>query len=453
MGRSIRHSLQFYFTATVRTLLIIFVGTLLLTNSAFNQGPRTTTTTTRGAIRNTVNPIQHIIFMIKENRSFDSMFGTFPGANGATTYPDPQGVIHPLNHQPNQIFSDINHAHDGYLTAYDKGKMDGFSRLHGAIQNGVDEADSQFYQSDIPNYWSYASTFAIADDFFSTISGSSFPNHLYTIAGEDANAIAIPKSNHYNPSHEWGCDEPAGTTVEQLFPDGSIQNVFPCFDFPTLADLLDAQNISWKFYTNLNGTPLDTYDAIKHIRYGPDWTAHRSNWTNFASDAASGNLPTVSWLLMPFQYSDHAPHSVCIGENETVQMINAVMSNATLWSSSAIFLTWDDFGGFYDHVIPPSGPNPQIQFGFRVPAIIISPYAMPGYVDHTMYSFPSLLKFTEDTLGLPYLSSIDPNSIDGQANDMFNAFNFNQTPLPPLTLNLRTCPAEKPYATAADDTD
>src|SRR6266852_8138726 len=117
MGRSIRHSLQFYFTATVRTLLIIFVGTLLLTNSAFNQGPRTTTTTTRGAIRNTVNPIQHIIFMIKENRSFDSMFGTFPGANGATTYTDPKGVVHPLNHQPDHLLNDIKHDHNSAILA------------------------------------------------------------------------------------------------------------------------------------------------------------------------------------------------------------------------------------------------------------------------------------------------------------------------------------------------
>src|SRR6266852_5889023 len=142
MGRSIRHSLQFYFTATVRTLLIIFVGTLLLTNSAFNQGPRTTTTTTRGAIRNTANPIQHIIFIIKENRSFDTMFGTFPGANGATTYTDQHGNVHPLNHEPDHLLYDPGHNYYYASVAWDKGKMDKFSLNYKAFQYGMDISDA-----------------------------------------------------------------------------------------------------------------------------------------------------------------------------------------------------------------------------------------------------------------------------------------------------------------------
>jgi phospholipase C len=112
------------------------------------------------------------------------------------------------------------------------------------------------------------------------------------------------------------------------------------------------------------------------------------------------------------------------------------MGNPTLWAHTAIILAWDDFGGFYDHVAPPPGPNPQIEYGFRVPAIILSPYSRSGYVDHTLYSFPSMLKFVEATFGLPSLTSFD-----GQANNMFNAFNFTQTPLAPLKLTQRTCPA------------
>lgn len=120
------------------------------------------------------------------------------------------------------------------------------------------------------------------------------------------------------------------------------------------------------------------------------------------------------------------------------------MGNSSLWASTAIVLVWDDFGGFYDHVVPPAQPiNAQIGYGSRVPALVISPYARPGYVDHTMYSFPSVLKFVEDIFGLPTLTSMDSQSIDGQSNDMFNAFNFSQTPLPPLILSQRTCPAIK----------
>ncbi len=124
------------------------------------------------------------------------------------------------------------------------------------------------------------------------------------------------------------------------------------------------------------------------------------------------------------------------------------MSKSSEWASTAIILTWDDFGGFYDHVAPPVGPNPQIEYGFRVPAIIISPYAQKGLVDDTMYSLPSMLKFIEDTFGLPSLTSFD-----GQSNDMFNAFNFNQTPLPPLVLQQRTCPANNIYIPPQDDSD
>ncbi len=443
-------SLHLFVSRTVQVLLVITVSVSLLSIGAFYQVPKTFS---RAISRKSPTPISHIVFIIKENRSFDNMFGTFPGADGATTYPDPKGQIHPLNHQPDQIHNDIDHSHPGYVKAFDKGKLDKFSKLQGAIQNGVDEADSQFYQSDIPNYWAYAKTFTLADKFFSTVSGPTFPNHLYTIAGEDANVDSLPSGGVSNPA-EWGCDDVQGTTVQQLFPDGSTQNVFPCFDFPTLADLLDSAKISWKYYVNIQGSQLDTYDAIKHIRYGSDWTTHRSNWTNFINDASSGQLPAVSWLLMPYQYSDHVPHSICQGENQSVLEINAIMGNTSLWASTAIFLSWDDFGGFYDHVAPPVGQNnPLIQFGPRVPTIIISPYAKAGFVDSTFYSFPSQLRFAEKVLGLPTLSSIDPNSIDGQANDMFGAFNFSQTPLPPLILKQRNCPPLHNVVAPQYDTD
>jgi len=378
------------------------------------------------------DPIQHIIIMDKENRTFDTMFGTFPGADGATSYLGTDGRTHPLTHQPDRLIRDIAHDPAAGRFAYDSGKLDRFSLIGGAMQNGVDEADSQLYQSDIPNYWAYARRFTLDDHVFSTIQGPSFPNHLYSIAGEGANVDTNPGTGR------WGCDSDPSLRVQQVAPDGTRSSVFPCFDFRTLGDLLDARGISWKYYApgqDQSGYIWSSFDAIKHIRFGPDWSSHVVDYRRFATDAAAGSLPTVSWLVEPFGVSDHPPSSECAGENWTVRQINAVMGNAQEWAHTAIILTWDDFGGFYDHVAPPPGPNPQIMYGFRVPAIVISPYARAGYVDHTMYSFPSMLKFVEDSLGLPPLTALD-----GSANDMINSFDFSRQPLPPFPLKPRTCP-------------
>ena len=210
----------------------------------------------------------------------------------------------------------------------------------------------------------------------------------------------------------------------------------------TLGDLLDQNGISWKYYSPPKGNPgyiWSTYDAISHIRNGSDWTNNIVDYRQFAIDAASGNLPAVSWLVQPGNVSDHPPYSICSGENWTVQQINAVMANASLWAHTAIILTWDDWGGFYDHVAPPRGPNPHLEYGERVPTVIISPYARSGHIDSTFNSFPSMLKFVEDTFGLSSLTSLD-----GQSNDLYSAFDFSQQPLSPLMLQQRTCPAATP---------
>jgi phospholipase C len=264
--------------------------------------------------------------------------------------------------------------------------------------------------------------------------GPSFPNHLFSIAANDDDADSNPR----NSKGRWGCDSPSGATVEQRHADGTITRVFPCFkNIQTLGDLLTANNISWKYYApgyGQDGYVWSSYDAIDQIRNTSQWQAHVVDYTQFIHDAASGNLPAVSWLVEPADVSDHPRHSVCAGENWTVEQMNALMNNPSLWATTAIILTWDDFGGFYDHVVPPQGPNSQIEYGFRVPTIIISPYAKAGFIDHTLYSFPSMLKFVEDIFALPSLGNLD-----NQANDMFAAFDFNQQPLPPLVLAQHTC--------------
>ena len=376
--------------------------------------------------------------MDKENRTFDSMFGRFPGANGATTYPWLDGSRHPLTHQPDRLTTDVAHTIRDARLAMDNGKMDRFDELGGAIQGGKNMATSQFYRSDIPSYWAYAEHFTLDDNFFSTIKGNSFANHLYTIAGRNENVDGSPSGT----LNAWGCDSPSNAVVEQQRPNGTFHYAYPCFDYRTIGDDLNSRHISWTYYAPTQGQPgyfWNAFDAIKHIRNGPDWDTHMAPYSQFPTDAAAGKLPTVSWLVQPFEVSDHPGFSICEGENWTVQQINAVMRNKAEWEHTAIILTWDDFGGFYDHVVPPRGPNSLIEYGLRVPAIIISPYARPRYVDHTVLNFGSILKFVETVYGLPPTGPVDRAS-----NDLMSSFDFRQRPRAPFTLAPHTCPTLDP---------
>lgn len=380
------------------------------------------------------SPITHIVIMDKENRTFDNMFGTFPGADGATSYLGLDGYRHQLVHQPDSIPYDIAHTASDVALAYDSGRFDRFGQLQGAYQNGQNMSDSEFYRSDIPNYWSYAQHFTLDDRFFSTVAGNSFPNHLFTITGQNANIDSSPSGRFTS----WGCDSPGNAYVERESANGTLSYTYPCFNFSTIGDELDQRHIPWTYYAPLQGQSgyiWSAFDAIKHIRNGPDWTNHMASDTQFLKDASDGHLPAVSWLVQPFAVSDHPSFSICAGENWTVQQINAIMQNRKEWEHTAIILTWDDWGGMYDHVRPPVGPNSLIEYGFRVPAIVISPYARPGYVDHTTLQFGSILSFAEHVL---HLRSTGP--LDRSANDLFSSFDFKQKPLSPLVLKERTCP-------------
>ena len=217
-----------------------------------------------------------------------------------------------------------------------------------------------------------------------------------------------------------------------------MKHVYPCFNYTTLADSLDKSHVSWRYYApgrHQYGYIWSTFDAIRKIRKGRDWGRNIANFTRFHVDARRGQLPRVSWLVPPFSVSDHPPRSICAGENWTVRQINAVMANRSEWNHTAIVLVWDDYGGFYDHAAPPAGPDSRTEYGPRVPAIIISPYARPNHVDHTFFSFPSMMRFAKTVFDLPSVSSLDR-----KAHGMLDAFNFSQKPLPPLTLKQRRCP-------------
>jgi len=412
--------------------------------------------------------IQHIVFIVKENRSFDQMFGQFPGAD---TPPGSLATISTGAQVPTTVVTpdrtprDIGHTYPLGTIAVDNGRMDAFDLI---TTEGTCTADGDllcFSEQDqtgcptsaqcaIPNYWQYAQNYTLVDTMFSSIRGTSFPNHLYTIAATSGGAIDIPNSNNAT----WGCDSAPGATVPVLDVSGTITYQYPCFDFQTLADLLNNSSppIAWYYYSQ-TGSPFNAYDAISHIRFSNYWNgcALASSCaseldTQFITDACppgspgcptagtANPFPAVSWIIAPGSEDEHPTWSTCNGENWAVNQINAVMTGP-YWDSTAIFVAWDDFGGFYDHVPPPN--LDQYGLGPRVPLIIISPYAKPGYITSQgnagNYEFSSFLKFVEKRYNLPALGARDSNPA---VSDMTDAFDFNQTPNPALPLTPRTCP-------------
>lgn len=376
-----------------------------------------------------IGKIQHIVFLVKENRSFDNYFGAFPGlgAYGATQGLLSTGATIPLGHTPDATPDDICHSWKCLIPMLDNDKMDHFDLEPTCVQNGSLMCLTQLQQTDIPNYYAYASNFTLAANLFSSIHASSFPNHVYTIAASSGGLI---DQAQLNGGRAVGCSAPQGGTAEFLDEYGNITNQYPCFDINTLGDLLTTAGISWTSYAPPN-IIFNAYTAINHIYNTDQWQQHIAPYGNFATDAAAGNLPAVSWLVANGE-SEHPPFSSCFGENWTVNQINAVMQGPD-WASTVIFLMWDDPGGFYDHVPPPV--EDRFGLGQRVPMIIISPYSLPGHISTTQYEPSSVLKFIEERFNLPSL-----NGRDLQANDMLDSFNFNQTPNPPLVLQTHSCP-------------
>jgi len=382
--------------------------------------------------------IQHIVFVIKENRTFDHYFGTFPGADGVTSGVISTGQRMPLRRAQDRMPHDIGHEWDDAHIATDNGRMDRFDLVTGAVDGSDILSMTQFLAADIPNYWSYAEHFALGDRMFSSLSGPSFPNHLYTVAAQAARAI----TNVSGP--RWGCDAEPEAVTQIMDRAGAVSRQYPCFDIPTLPDSLEAAGITWRYYApeqGQGGYIWSALDAVRHIRLGPLWEQRVMPVGQFADTARNGSLPAVSWLIPDFRDSEHPTVgrfagtslsvSVCDGENWTVEQINAIMQGPA-WPTTAIVITWDDFGGFYDHVAPPQADD--FGYGPRVPLIVISPYVKERIVSHTVYEFASVLQLIETRFNLKPLTTRD-----GIANSLLDMFDFNQAPAPPLILPLRRC--------------
>jgi phospholipase C len=390
------------------------------------------------------NYIQHIVVIVQENRSFDDLFATFPGADGATQglmqTPSGSDVYVPLAKVNLKSTCDPPHGYHGFLKMYDAGKMDGFGLGGGACHGNVTAAYQYVDPSQIQPYWDIAEQYVLGDQMFQTQGSGSFTAHQDLIAGATIIDQAKTKSIIDLPTHTpWGCDAPHGTKTDLLKSVGSqliYQNnkgPFPCLTYSTLRDLLDAKSVSWKYYSPpINGGEgrlWNAFDAIKAVREGSEWgTNVTMSDTQIFTDITNGQLPAVSWVIPDRQNSDHpAGPGPDTGPSWVAQLVNAV-GESSYWPNTAIVVVWDDWGGFYDNAPPPFFDT-WGGLGFRVPMLVVSPYAreatpsQPGYISHTQYEFGSILKFIEDTFNLGSLGTTDQ-----RANSIVDSFDFTQPP-------------------------
>ncbi|MEA2522261.1 MAG: hypothetical protein QOI81_1907 [Actinomycetota bacterium] len=365
---------------------------------------------------------------MQENRSFDHLFGSFPGANGATFGWD-HGVRRPLTPATDQAALDLPHSFSDALTSYDGGKMDGFNQ--DAASNRY--SYTQMSKQDEPNYWFWAQNNVLSDDFFSAEMGPSYANHFYAIAGQSAgvhdNPIRLPGLH----SLTWGCDAPLEEKVRVVDGHGNASWQHPCFDVPTIGDGLTKGGVDWAYYAADSDQPgylWSQYSSIRHIFRSPQWDRHVHPVDNVVRDINTAGLPAVTYIMPRMELSDHPDFNFCYGENWATKVINAIMTSPD-WNDTAIFLTWDEWGGFYDHVKPPQLDSFGV--GFRVPLLVLSPYAKQGFVDHHQGEFDSIVKFIEENWGLPSMTERDRT-----ASDLSYDFNFHQQPRPPHPRPLRT---------------
>jgi len=485
-------------------------------------------------------PIDHFVYIIQENISFDHYFGTFPGANGIPVsakfafQPGQPSTVTPFHLHATALPHDLNHSWQAAHVAADGGKMDGFlwaewpqalafywrgelpkpdpedvvpvkrslperellalrkrvrrlfarfdlnrnkkldaTELGKALavspesaskllpqhdRDGDNELDAEevgkllesqdqddekeeitagqlptkhadhppagptppwvlntlsYYDwHEIPNYWEYARHFVLCDRFFSSLAGPSEPNHLYTVAAKSGGLVNNPNSRKAR----------------------NVGDTDAVYTFPTMAELLQNSHVNWKYYDEKpdpqEHSLWNPLPGFRQFQQSPELMSHLVGMDQFYKDAKSGHLPQVCWIVPNRADSEHPPNDSARGMWHVTALVNAIMQSDA-WSRTVIIITWDDYGGFYDHVAPP--PVDQYGYGPRVPALVISPYARPGFCCHTTFDFTSPLKLIEERFNLKPLTSRD-----GEANDMLDCFNFQQNPVAPDVITRQT---------------
>jgi phospholipase C len=423
--------------------------------------------------------LDHLIFIVQENRSFDHYFGTYPGADGIPTkpngsfavcVPDPwQGgrCVPPfVSHAT--TFDGGPHDEQAAINDIDGGKMDGFAGsldprptkcyVDRTLPNcgdilgpqGQPDVMSTLPRRSIPNYWAYADRFVLQDAMFASADSWTLPSHLFLISGWSAYCP--------DPSDPMSCRSNLSLKAPAQRWDYGDD---PIYAWTDITWLLDANHISWRYYIGRDTCwePPCPFERNRSLESKPVFTpvaGFTSFWNGerdgihdnlvsvqtYLRSAADGTLPQVSWIMPSSGVSDHpaSPSTIRTSMAYVTELINAAMRGPD-WDSTAIFLTWDDWGGFYDHVQPER--IDRNGYGLRVPGLVISPYAKPGFIDHTQVSFDSYLKLIEDRfLGGRRLDPATDGRPDARptvreplAGDLWNAFDFSQAPRPPMVLD------------------
>jgi phospholipase C len=405
--------------------------------------------------------IKHVVVIFQENRTPDNLFQDpvliSRGADIASSGKTSTGQMVQLQSAPLADVWDMGHSHRSFLKAWDNGALDGFDLddvFCPAGQPNCAPANPEYYfvqPSDVQPYFTLAETYTFGDRMFQTNQGPSFPAHQYIISGTSAiaeksnfDAAEIPQSS----TGVVGCIAPPDVFVKIIDTTNAdpntneTQTAYPCFEHPTLTDLLDAAQISWKYYTPAAGSIWTGPDAIQHMCgpnapppngtacTAPEWTDHvviEGQQNQILNDIAAGQLATVSWVIPNGNASDHPGQgNTGTGPSWVASIVNAI-GTTQYWSDTAIIVTWDDWGGWFDHVPPPKIFN-SYEYGFRVPLIVVSPFAKPAHISHVTHDFGSILKFIETMFGL---TTVGPGAgyADSRADDLSDCFDFNQTPL------------------------
>jgi len=411
----------------------------------------------------TTSLIKHVVIIFQENRTPDNLFQDpvliAAGADIANSGVNSLGQAISLSPidlgtvGANPSDFDLGHSNGAFVATYDEGKMDG-ADLGGCYPNATVTCppNAQFMYvnpSDVQPYFALAEQYTFGDRMFQTNEGPSFPAHQFIIAGTSAPTASSPLFASENPTlNNGGCIAPPSTLVTMIDASGSESNSppeYPCFEHPTLTDLLDAQSLTWRYYAPYVADSLGYIwtgpNAIQHICQqqniagtltctGPDWTNNVIfPQTQVLTDIANGQLAQVSWVIPDGNSSDHAAFNDGSGPAWVASIVNAI-GNSPYWANTAIIVTWDDWGGWYDHVAP-KVINDGVSwgsgyvYGFRVPLIVVSPYAKAAYISHSQHDFGSILKFIETNFNLPSLGYAD-----AAADNLADCFNFTQTPLP-----------------------
>jgi phospholipase C len=374
--------------------------------------------------------IKHVVIIVQENRSFNNLFYGYLGAKTAKYGYDSYGQKIKLLPVGLETTWDIDHSSSSFFAACNgtgsipgtNCRMNGFNNEYvscGGSSNPCPIKHPQYAyvpRSETAPYFAMAKQYVLADEMFaSNFDASSFISHQYIISGQALSAVNYPYG-------AWGCPGGSGDLIATVGPQRQIPYGYEivCWDPTTLGDELDKAGLSWAFYgVSYSGYPGGwiAYQAIKHIYYGPDWSKDIiSPPSQFLTDVASGNLRNVTWITPTCANSDHAGCGSNSGPSWVASLVNAV-GQSKYWNSTAIFIFWDDYGGWYDSVPPAYVDYDGVSF--RLPMLIVSAYAKQGHVSHVHYEHGSILKFVEDQFGLSRLAASDTRA-KSPARDCFD---------------------------------